>query len=873
MKGRGLLLVTTASMVFYVAASPAYAQDSAASTALPASAQSDTSASAGNSPDIVVMGMRSSLSNAAKIKKNSDQVQDSIVAEDIGKFPDTSVAETLQRIPGVQMSRNTRGEGSTYVVRGLKQVMTTVNGRSLFGTTNRTADLLDFSTDVLSRLDVYKTATADQIEGGLGGLINIETARPFDFDGFHLSLSGSGAYSQFQGRVGPRVSGVVSNKWQTGIGEVGVLVGGQFERFYSAGYQVSTNTYSDVNTLFDVNGDGVKGTPADVVTVPGQIRPEYETGDRLRESAYGSVQWRPASDFELHLDTFYSKSNGAALMKQLSVKTDSSTTGVSVSSLKDGSTVPNSYVLANPQVSSTAIYYDDPYSTFNIALGGKYNAGRLTASFEGSYVRSHGPFYARAGTITGRAASAAISLEGTVPDASLTGFDPTDPTSYTAASYFEYGVYADGREPSFRTDLSYDADLGPLKTLMAGFRWSHHRAIYDFFIASSGRSILDMADLTSPTPGNLFTNKNVSIEQWLTVRNSILDGENRTHTIFGLPPSDPLPIPSDHYDYRETTFAGYVEGKFGFHLGPVPVDGNLGLRFVRTQPNQTVLVDDGSGNYTPLTGGTPYNDWLPSVNMRFLFTPNFFLRLAYSKAMTRPDFGDLSPAVLANPSTLSATGGNPSLKPTQADQYDASLEYYFGRSNYASVAVFKRDVTGFIETFYGPETVNGQTYQVSRPRNSSDGTIKGFEVTYQQFFDFLPGALKGLGFQGNYTYVDSALSVHGLDYMIPADQLSKNAYNLTGIYEQGPVSLHVSYNWRSKSLVSSSTTPDQMLWLAPQSSLDLSATYSITKHFQIKADVVNATLAYENEFYGSKLRPALSSELDRSYELGFHFDF
>src|SRR3546814_5102876 len=100
--------------------------------------------------------------------------------------------------------------------------MTTVNGRQLFGTTNRVAQLLDFSSDILSGVDVYKTATADQIEGGLGGLINIHTARPFDFDGFHVALTGSATYSEFQDKAGPRISGIVSNRWQTGIGEIGV---------------------------------------------------------------------------------------------------------------------------------------------------------------------------------------------------------------------------------------------------------------------------------------------------------------------------------------------------------------------------------------------------------------------------------------------------------------------------------------------------------------------------------------------------------------------------------------------------------------------------------------------------------------------------
>ena len=273
------------------------------------------------------------------------------------------------------------------------------------------------------------------------------------------------------------------------------------------------------------------------------------------------------------------------------------------------------------------------------------------------------------------------------------------------------------------------------------------------------------------------------------------------------------------------------------------------------------------------SGGTDYENWLPSANVRFKLTPDLFLRFAFSKAITRPDYGNLSPAVLLNPSNLTASAGNSALQPTKADQYDASLEYYFGRSNYASVALFQKNVSGFIQKFYADEVIGGETYSVSRPRNSGDGTIKGLEVTYQQFFDFLPGLLSGLGVQGNYTYVDSALEVFGIDEKVPADQLSKNAYNITGIYEKGPVSLHVSYNWRSKSVQSNSALAFGTLWNAPQESLDFSGTFAVTDWLSVKADVVNVTAAYQNQFYGTPDRPSLSNQLDRTYQLGFHVNF
>src|SRR3546814_13458334 len=134
--------------------------------------------------------------------------------------------------------------------------------------------------------------------------------------------------------------------------------------------------------------------------------------------------------------------------------------------------------------------------------------------------------------------------------------------------------------------------------------------------------------------------------------------------------------------------------------------------------------------------------WLPSAIVRFQFPPDLFLRRAYSKAISLPDFDNLSPALLLNPISMTASGGNPALVPTKADQYDASLEYYFGKSNYVAVALFRKDVSGFIQKFYADQTIDGEDYPVSRQRNSGDGKIKGFDIPYQQFLHLLPGNLK-----------------------------------------------------------------------------------------------------------------------------------
>jgi iron complex outermembrane receptor protein len=869
-------LLSSAAFVALAVASPAFAQD-AAPAAPPAATQDTAPADEDTANEIVVTGLRGSLSNAANLKRSSNQIQDSIVAEDIGKLPDTNIAELLQRIPGVQIARNTRGEGNGYVVHGLKQVMTTVNGRQLFTVTNRTATLLDFSADILSGLDVYKTATADQIEGGLGGLINVRTARPFDFSGLHVSATASAAYSEFQDKLSPRLAGVVSDRFDTGIGEIGILLGGQYERVYSGGYQVSTNAYTNSTSLYDRDGDGnFNTTPADTgdtVQIPSQVRPRYETGDRVRSTIYAAAQWQASPDLLFHADFTRSHSGGHSFTQQLSVQTDGATridpTSITYKAGPNGN-VPQSYTLTNAVVRSITGASDNPYDTDTIGAGFDWHTGALAVSGEVAYVDSSGPFYSRSIAIQTRAPTATVDLSGRTPTVSVGGVDLTKASSFTGpTTYSDLGQQSSGREPSFRIDTTYTLD-GPLTALKAGVRYARHRAINDVYsIGPTVTLTQPIASVTELTPSNLFTNQNVPVSQWLAIQDQYIKSQTETRALAGVSAVDqPYPL-TNHYDYLENVWAIYGQGDFAFNLG-VPIDGNFGLRYVSTKNHQSVY----NAALTKVEGSASYDNWLPSVNVRAKFTPNLFLRLAYSKAITRPDFGNLSPALVLNSLALTGSGGNPDLAPTKANQYDLSLEYYYGKSNYVAAALFQKDVSGFVQKFSVNEVIGGQTYAITRPRNTGDGRIKGFELTGQQFFDFLPGLLNGFGVQANYTYVDSSLPVVGQPVSVPADLLSKYSYNVTGIYEKGPISLHASYNWRSKSVQTNfADNFGRTLWNAPQSSLDFSATYNVNEHVQLKFDVVNITTAYQFQYYGTPDIPTVSNQLDRSYQAGVHINF
>ncbi|ESQ83289.1 hypothetical protein AEAC466_13640 [Asticcacaulis sp. AC466] len=876
---------------------PAFAQETAAPTDQGAGAEDTV---------VVVTGLRKSFQSATDIKRKSAQIVDSIVAEDIGKLPDTNIAETLQRIPGVQIARNTRGEGNAYVVHGLKQVMTTLNGRLLFTNANRSATLLDFSADILSGVDVYKTATADQIEGGLGGLINIHAARPFDFKGLRASATVAANYSAIHDEVTPRLSGIVSNRWQTAHGEFGALLGFQYEQIDSGGYQTGTNAYVNRNDLYDLNGDGHVNSAngADIIQIPTNAKAQYERGERRRGALYSSMQWRPNDDLTLYTDLLWTYSGGHSSTKVLTVKYAAADGAVAGPiTLKPGTNIVDTATFTNPIVQVQQGFSDNPYNNYNAAFGGKYHHDHLTVGAELSFQRSAGPFYSRSIVLQGRAPKATIGLSGDQPDINLTGFDATSTANFAYASYSDLGQRTNGKETVAKIDVRYDFDTGPLTAVLGGLYYSDHDAnnnVYSvsFSPANSGLRV-PLSAVTELTPDDLFDGKNSSLNQWVTVKRDILAKMRDTRILVGVSPNDQAYPLNNAYNYNEKITGAYLEAMFAFDTLPVPIDGNIGVRQVHTDgvnhvyqvamattPN-AVKGSDGK-YYTAVTGGKPYDNLLPSLNVRARFTDDLFLRLAYSKAISRPEFGNLSPALVLN-NTGTGSGGNPALEPVKADQYDASLEYYFGGSNMLALSLFQKNVTGFIQKFAVTEEINGTSYQISRPRNAGTGDIKGYEVSYQQFFDFLPGYWSGLGVQANYTYVDSALSVLGQSYTAAAEQLSKNSYNLTGIYEKGPVSMHLSYNWRDKYIqTTSGDSFNRPLMVAPLESLDFSATYKLNERMSIKFDAVNLTKAYQHQYYGpsplatvtnasgdysAPLLPTLANQLDHSFEIGFHYAY
>ncbi|MBO9707719.1 MAG: TonB-dependent receptor [Caulobacter sp.] len=877
-------------------ASIAHAQEAAAAPA----AQDDQVAV----EEVVVTGVRASLRSAQAIKRDASQIVDSIVATDIGKLPDRNVAEALQRIPGIQIDRN-YGEGSNIAIRGLTQVRTEINGRDSFTAgEGRALSFEDVPSEVLAGVDVYKNPAADLIEGGVGGLVNLRTRMPFDFAGAKFSGSVSVNNYDFADKTKPSASVLLSDRWDTKFGEIGLLANVAYQRGSFRQDTISTEPFYTLKPG-DANYVNYPGREGQVVTVPHGAGVNTTLGDRTRKGAVLGLQWRPNDKTELYAQVVHSdykfEWQDYSVFAYTSANSILPAAGKPFKFDNDGEFISGSF--ANVPFDSNTSLTQRHSVTTDYSIGGKWQATPdLTLSTDFQYIRA----------ITD-ATRSIVNVGSTIPvfNHDISGDIPvitTEPNGFSAdPANFNLGYYLDhieksvGTEKAWRADAEYQAPEGGfLKSVKVGVRYTDRDALN----RSSGYRFVGFSSPLTSHQGlyevnqfdNFFRDKVDSFGPTVAFKRSIALSYPDTLKALGL--SEGVGYgPADTNTQNEKTYAMYGVARFGFDAGRFPVDGNIGLRVVRTnvsssgfegvtpilnygQPGET----SGTTIYSAVENSTAYTKALPSLNVRIHLTDDLQLRLAASKALSRPSFTQLNPNVnIGEPGSQqngrnSVTIGNPNLRPLEADQLDASLEWYFNSTGLLYAAAFYKKVDGFIYNVTQNDVPyafpDGRTalFDVTRPENGDDGKIKGFELGYTQFFDFLPGLWSGLGVQANYTYVDSAApnptarDTSGVNIpSVPLEGLSKNSYNVVGIYEKGPISFRVAYNWRSDFVrtTAGNGTGNLPVYSKAFGQVDASINYDINDHMAFSIEGVNLTDTQRDTFFGKESRPRDSILVDR----------
>ncbi len=903
-------LCSVSTLSLLISITNAYAQQPAAAT--PAPAADDQAIKL---DEFVVSEVRTSLINAQELKENANGFVDSIVAQDVGKLPDNTVADALQRIAGIQVSRSA-GEANTPVIRGLPNIETTINGYEVYTGTGRGVALQDIPAEMLAGLDAYKSTGPDQIEGGVAGLIDVRLRRPFDFkEGVTVAANVRGMYSSQADKDSYFISGLVADRWKTPNGEFGFMLDVSYQKrqyedqifdnwvHYPAAYDVAT----------DASGKGgYFGDNFGYQVIP---------GNRTRPAADLAFQWRSNSGLELYSETLFT---GYRNTHQVDFFIGIPSWGGSRSDVTfypadyDGIEIPDqlslngantnalfvkSFTATGTNTLTSMQSFQDSTNTIQGAFGGKWDKDNIKVDAEVSYNISTVKTRAEILDTGVSAPSQVLNItynDGNSPTVKASGLDYTDGNNFYINQLFDEWSRAYSAQYAAKSDVLIRlSGTDFLRSAQFGVRYSERDVHYHQANPSpTGSPDGFFATPTSDFPGigGVFTNKlfvssdQFNITKWWSASPSyLLNDTDKLRALLGLPLGQPAADPASTFNDKEQTFALYGLVNYGTTVGTMPLDGVIGARFVDTHQSlggyQHPLDAQGNSNLSVFEAVNNSNaDWevLPTLNGKLKLTDQFLIRYSATKTVTRPNFADLNPALTLSRSgptsqVGSGSGGNPDLEPIKSTNYDLSFEYYLSKTTQVSATGFYRNLNGYIQSFASNEVVGSQTYYVTRPQNTGKGSLKGLELTYQQFFDFLPSAFKGLGVQANYTYIDGTTD----DPFNPGEkqritQVARNNYNLILIYEKGRFSSRLAYTWRG-TYIDSYNQPGfqpQTVWVEPTKQLDFSASYDLTKQISLTFDATNILASkYHDRFGPSAMFSRDERNYDTTYAVGARFRF
>jgi len=813
---------------------------------------------------VVVTGVRRAAQSAQAIKKNSDEVIDSIVAEEAGKFPDKNVAEVLGRVTGVQIRRS-GGEASDVIIRGLPGLTTLLNGREVYTSNNRNLILSDIPTTMLQRVDVYKTQGAEMVEGGTAGVIDVRTSRPFDFKGFSASMAGRIENRDKSKTNDPNVSGMLSNRWKGTYGEIGALLGLSYQKGH----------YHDEVTWNSPPANTVASDPS--ITGPVDLGHSNTQGMRKRLSANWALQWRPVREVELYAEGWSTRIDhdresqyfiGTLMLPAYQTQY---TLFPGTKQIDTATSTGDLFALSSNQSP-----HDDSESHQG-AIGARWDVTpKLRVTSEFSRITSH---WQQEFPIMEMNAHPRTIVGSTYVNGGARfdypGYNMLDPNNYTLGALIDNWQESRGQSNDWRADAIYDlGDDNFFREASVGVRLAQRKAAYQHesqnFVANPGNlpAVSAIPGLTCPS---MTMAGDYGMKQWLTVcdeyQHANLDAVRKMYGRDGKTAADPYSM----YDNQEDTSAFYGKTRFGFNAGPVKVEGTAGVRVVKTELelNGFSLID---GQQVPVHRKNSDTDVLPNLTLKAYLTDKLIARFNAGKSIQRPAFADFNPGVSlgATPDGLGiygGNGGNPDLKPITGKNGDVALEWYFAPTGSVTATVFKHKFENYVVRSLALETINGRQYRMDRPRNLNDGQLEGIEFGYRQFYDFLPGWLSGFGLEANYTYMKGHLVDGGKE--VPFAGMSKNAYNINALYERGAWSGRVAYNYRSKFVdtfnyrtIAAPIGPIDLI-VDPIETIDASISYKINDRMGITLDVENLADRTYNDYHGIPSNPRDIRRYDR----------
>jgi TonB-dependent receptor len=882
------------SVAFIAIAHPAYAQQSAEE----ATAVSDDE---NVRYEIIVTGIRQSLDAGISVKRESLQIVDSIVAEDIGKLPDINVAESLQRVSGVQIKRSL-GEGTQVSIRGLTQNLTLVNGRDVIDASGRGGSGLDslntgsygllaqLPSEIIQRLDVTKLSAASDIEGALSGTVNIITARPLAGKDDVYAFSVEGLYNDRADKFGVRASALLSHHFTDNFG---ALINLSYSKrnirdessFSLSGYQplgaafdtgATANTLGPGGTAISRNPDGT-GAPGFYLA---DIRLTEIEDVRERFGVNATVQWEIDADSEMAFDLLYSRQNIDRDRNWFAANLSGNGNVYRSLTFSPSETVIAGTLNTNLQTNTES--YENKGTTLAAGLNGKTKIDRFELSADIGYSRSKQDAIQHFLRLNSRIPYLVAFDFRNVDVPSFTppaGLDLTNPLLFNFTNYFDNENINSSESKSARIDGIWEIDTSFLRSFKFGGRYSELDVSIDTLQSQLGGAVPAETVPDSYRIGllNILNGASGYVPQPVLLPVLFGGGKELSCEVRGSRCTPYIFQPLSSYDTVEKTMAAYAQFDFDTDLGGVGVRGNAGIRYVHTNFRAIGSRTSASSTATilPVDVRKTSEDFLPSISVRADITDDLVIRAGFAEVLARPNSGDQNPGLtLTITPPFTASAGNAELEPFRGKQYDLSAEYYFAPSSILSVGLFKKDLKSFIVRAASNEVFDGVTYLVNRPRNGANASLKGFEVIFQNNFTFLPAPLDGLGVLVNYSYITS--KTRDLNSRtgqpLPLTGLSKHNVNLVGYYEKGPIGLRVAYNWRDKFL-DSIGSGGAGVFFDSVDDLSITARLKVTEAIGIDAQLSNALDSRVRKFGGVEDATALFGLNGRTFSLAIRGKF
>ncbi len=906
---RNLLSVALASAITLTANAHAQTAEAGGQNTTPEATELDT---------VVVTGIRAGIEGAISTKRDATSIVEAISAEDIGKLPDVSIAESIARLPGLAAQR-VAGRAQVISVRGLSPDFSTtlLNGREMVSTgDNRSVEFDQYPSELVNGVTVYKTPDAALIGQGLSGTIDMQTIRPLAYDGSAVMVGGRYSRNSLGDAANSDADGHRINA--TYIGKFaddtfGLAIG--YSRINSAIQENQVGLYEPWQQL----GDGWRpGVPAGTWYSDG-IKALRRTGYAERDGVMATLQFRPSNAWTSTLDLFYSKAEQEDTANQFEVHIGGYNggfdPGLSVSDVTvngNGSFTGGTASGVYPLVRGMYNKREDEINAFGWL--NEFNVGQVAVVADVGYSKADRDELNLENNTQLYPMPQLDSVDLSFRSGGFSQLTPGRDYSDPSALYLNNTIYGSGygKVPSVEDELKTFRLVG---TIPAGGWLSG---------VDVGLNYADrQKDKTQPE-GNI----NLGAQGPIAIGEDLQYGlVNLGFAGVGYIPSWNVPAavarymdfqPVDNLSYlipkawtvNEEITTGFVQADIDTEWGGVPVTGNVGVQVQRVDQSSDANFWDATQpagqEISPITLGKTYTDVLPSMNLAFAFEHEQMLRVALAKQTARPRVDQMRASLEFGVNTATGrpggSGGNPELEPWRANAFDISYEKYFGTKAYVAAAYFYKDLENYIYTqtrddydfsdlladyvpppgTMPPDSIGDFT----QPMNGEGGSLQGLELTASIPFELFSTALTGFGVVASASFFDSSIEILDPESAssvgsdpIALPGLSDRVYNWTLYYERNGFEARINQRRRSDFIgeIGNFNGNRSLRYVVGENITDAQVSYSFGSGSLAGMTLLLQASNLTNEAYqtyaGSKDRPLEYIEWGRTITFGVNYRF